>query len=831
MSFDFSELQPPSVVGGEVDPIRLFGALQIKDRSINDLWLGQGDALREWHDNRHKVDVAIVLNTGAGKTLVGLLAAQSLANETNGHVAYVCASLQLVQQTADKAESYGLCTTTYVGGHGYSNTNYQEGLGPCITTYQALFNGRTRRWADVEAVIFDDAHAATNIIRDQFTLTIAKEKYPAVHAAVVAAFSEHLRHSGSDLAFRHSVDSNDWQARWFVPPFVIRRHSGAIDNALLEANLQADNTQMFPWGYLADKLHVCACFMSPTEVWFTPPVVPVQTLPYFRSGVRRLYLSATLAAKDAFLRTFGKIPDHVVSPETPAGNCERMILFPSAASDATNEVTAAKAIIASAKALVLVPTHRDGSTWDDMVTDYPGNTDATQIDTFKKASPPTKLLLVARYDGVDLPGDTCRMMVMHNLPSGLGPLERYLWEMLGVFNILRSTVASRIVQSFGRISRGMSDHGVVILTGKRLIDWLMIPVNRRALPSFLRRQIEVGLTVSKNASTDQFADLAQQCIDQDDRWRGYYKLAMSGVDQVSPSSSDMALADAAKVEADFGYHLWNGDYERAAQVLHGGRDALFQVSKGIGAWYLLWAGYAHELFGAPDQAIRLYREARKAEKAIPIAPQAQAQRTPDDGPDSDQVREIASFMLDSGDVLTKFDVETAALDGASVAQVEEAIRCLGTYLGLDSSRPDNDVGTGPDVLWCLDGKTAWVLELKTEKKAQNNYSKSEIAQVGDHVRFVQAKKNVTKIVPVIVGPRLPADHRANPPADLLVMDVAAVVGLRKRVREALTTIAANRLPVLLNEEVARAYGNSGLLWSVLSEHLPGTPIKSIKAPL
>ena len=249
MNFDFSELRPPAVAGGEINPIKLFGALQIKDHSINDLWLGQGDALREWHNNRHKADIAIILNTGAGKTLVGLLAAQSLANETSGHVAYVCASLQLVQQTADKAKSYGLRTTTYIGGgRGFSNTNYQEGLNPCVTTYQALFNGRTNRWGDVEAVIFDDAHAATNIIRDQFTLTITKMKYPAVHSAVAVAFSEYLRSSGSDLAFRQALDSDDWQARWFVPPFVIRRHVGAINDALLKANLKADGTQMFPMG-------------------------------------------------------------------------------------------------------------------------------------------------------------------------------------------------------------------------------------------------------------------------------------------------------------------------------------------------------------------------------------------------------------------------------------------------------------------------------------------------------------------------------------------------------------------------------------------------------
>ena len=39
-----------------------------------------------------------------------------------------------------------------------------------MTTYQALFNGWSRfRSDDIAAVIFDDAHTADQILRDQFS--------------------------------------------------------------------------------------------------------------------------------------------------------------------------------------------------------------------------------------------------------------------------------------------------------------------------------------------------------------------------------------------------------------------------------------------------------------------------------------------------------------------------------------------------------------------------------------------------------------------------------------------------------------------------------------
>jgi len=52
----------------------------------------------------------------------------------------VCSSIQLIEQTAEKADGYGLDVTTYYRGS-YNNDLFSLGKAPCITTYQALFNG------------------------------------------------------------------------------------------------------------------------------------------------------------------------------------------------------------------------------------------------------------------------------------------------------------------------------------------------------------------------------------------------------------------------------------------------------------------------------------------------------------------------------------------------------------------------------------------------------------------------------------------------------------------------------------------------------------------
>jgi superfamily II DNA or RNA helicase len=66
---------------------------------------------------KKKSNIAVNLNTGAGKSIIGLLIAQSLINETIGPIIYCCATNDLVQQTAHEAErKLGLKFTTRIRG-------------------------------------------------------------------------------------------------------------------------------------------------------------------------------------------------------------------------------------------------------------------------------------------------------------------------------------------------------------------------------------------------------------------------------------------------------------------------------------------------------------------------------------------------------------------------------------------------------------------------------------------------------------------------------------------------------------------------------------------
>ena len=302
---DFTKLRPKSTENRLVDPIELFQNHKVSDPSINDLWLAQGDALREWHQHRDLQDIGIVLNTGAGKTLVGLLIAQSLVNEIRRHVLYACSSIQLVQQTAEKAHGYGLPATTYFKQE-FSNDDFHRLEAPCITTYQALFNGRSKFFGGaVGAIIFDDAHTAEHLLRDQFSLRIDRDNLGNLYSSIVGLFADYHRRVGKAASYTE-LETADSDQLFLVPPFELRRQYGEYVNLLSQGGLKDVTETKFAWAHLKDHLDVCAVVVDAKAVTVTPPVVPVRSLPYFRGDTRRVYLSATLAAEDGFARTFGK---------------------------------------------------------------------------------------------------------------------------------------------------------------------------------------------------------------------------------------------------------------------------------------------------------------------------------------------------------------------------------------------------------------------------------------------------------------------------------------------------------------------------------------------
>ena len=626
------------------------------------------------------------------------------------------------------------------------------------------------------------------------------------YSELVALFRNY--HGSTGLAASYDeMTAGASQRIFLVPPFEVYRHEAEITRILLDSGLEANINTKFAWEHVRDHQDVCCVLLTATAITFTPITVPVSALPYFQNGVRRVYLSATLSAPDAFARTFGRVPEKLVAPTTTAGECERLILIPSMMGDGSSDIEATKAVIKDRKALILVPTYSRSEQWQEIAAPPPKDAVTEHVNAFRDADPASseKLILAARYDGVDLPGDTCRQMVIDDLPMGSGPLERFQWEALNLSNSLRSTLASRIVQSFGRISRGMSDHGVVFLTGKRLVQWVIVPRNLAALPRFLQKQIQLGYQISETlSSVGDVSAATTACLERDESWLETYANFMKDAEAEDGGGDPDKLATLALSEAMFSEALWRRDFAEAAKALTKTLETAYEVSANTGAWHSLWLGYAVERAGDLDSARDLYKRAHAVQKNIPTWPfQTEGVSSAHVPQQILEIEKQIDYAPGSACHLPKtLNSDLALLNGSgSVPQTEEALRCLGQYLGFLSTRPEKEVGTGPDVLWRTEDGGALCMEAKTGKEKSSQYKKDDVGQLMDHVQWVKDNTDATTIVPAFVGPLVPASGSANPSPDVLVIELSQFEAIGQRLVSALSDASKDALPITLRSSL------------------------------
>ena len=400
---------------------------------------------------------------------------------------------------------------------------------------------------------------------------------------------------------------------------------------------------------------------------------------------------------------------------------------------------------------------------------------------------------------------------------GVGPLERFLWEYLDLSNTFRSTIASRIVQSFGRISRGMSDHGVVFITGRRLVDWLLTPRNVELLPPFLQKQIELGFAISdQSESLDDYSSVIEQSLSRDEDWLETYKGFMDEADYYEADEIKAELAfEIADSEANFARFMWLRDYANAAKSLSSTLEKAFNFSGSTGGWHSLWLGRAYQLMGDDTAAMEMFVRAHSVNRNIPPIPT----KIDNEGKGEYSVqtievsRQLALGADGSGILPKKLYTDFGLLNGlGSSGQVEEGLRALGQYLGLKATRPDKEFGTGPDVLWYSPGLPALCMEVKTKKKPDSLYKKDEVGQLNDHVQWVLDNTDAEEIIPIFVGPINPATETTNPPDSFLVTSLDEFKGLSEMLEAALLDIIANSLPLTLRNCIEDVFNERSLDW-------------------
>ena len=742
----------------------------------NDLWRGQARALSEWHEVRATNDVLVSLNTGAGKTIVGLLMAQSLVNEGLENVVYLCSTIDLVSQTSTEASRIGITHTTRISSS-YSNDLFETGKSFCITTYAALFNGHSsiRKRYFPGAIIFDDAHVAESLLRGAFTIRIDSRVQTDLFDEIAELFKPHFKELAVQARFRDSLSLGQ-QATAFVAPGGLYERSERLRMIFVKHKLSDHAELKYPFAWLEDKIDTCAALFTRCVFEIGPPFLPSLALDIFEQPLRRVYLSATLQSQTDFIRAFGRAPRATVRPVNDAGNGERLIVNGRRVKKGLGPDLVSK-LIEQRKVVVAVPDYGSAERWEAIATPPEPDVFSSELNKFRKAKKGA-FLLVSRVDGIDLPHDTCRIMIVDGLPSGMSLVERYQWEFLRMKNVHAVRVANRLAQLFGRINRGRNDYGAFLLEGADVNKWLENDRNLALLPPLLQKQLLVGREVHESgqiSSQEDVVSLINTVIARDKGWLDYYerevKLGELDKDQLARAdAAEPFLVEAALAEARYAAAMWSDDPALARREFEKTVDQTATHDTPLGGWHALWLGAAYEREGDREAALREYGIAMRRLGRSMTLPRA---NLPKKEINKEELSEFGKSLWDllSHSAGSKFEKELAKLqkpmdliDKGTPNQAETGMRVLGELLGFVATRPDNDEGIGPDVLWRDEtGVTLVAFELKTDKAEPGRYSKEDIGQGYNHLEWIGKTYSKFKSFGLVfVGPEGRASDKANP---------------------------------------------------------------------
>jgi hypothetical protein len=738
-----------------------------------------------------ETDVAVELPTGAGKTLVGLLLAEYRRLRTRESVAYLCPTVQLAHQASSKAAEYGLDVVTLTGRHtGWTasdRTAYISGSAVAVSTYSHVFNTHPKLVSGT--LVLDDAHAGENYVAKLWSVTARHDSplFAAVLAAVADGLprstAERLKTGDSTIAVLNDVH--------LVSPLVVSQQADLIRGALAVHASEPEDENYWSAQMLDVALEHALIYFSGREMLIRPLIPPTAHHAAFSSPSQRIYMSATLGSGGELERAFGVQRIRRLSPKTEShqqGLGRRFFVVPGASREpAEVDRFICDAIEKARRALVIAPSNGEldrfaGTCLPGGVPQLGPDDVATSFEPFV-VQDKAVLMLANRYDGIDLPDDACRLIVLSGLPAYAHLQERFFMDKLNARRVTSERIRARITQGAGRCTRNAQDYAAVILRDDRLVAFCAREDEIAAMHPEIQAELRFGLENS-GAGADLMEMLSLFLV-QDPAWLQVEKEIgeeAEDMERVQPPGTE-ALEVSAALEVQCWQALWRGDREEAAKFAQRAADQLGgdELSGYRTLWLYLAACWTRVVAEEEDDAEALRRadalqaDAESAARMLPWAPRLRATARPEVGAAYDERAVRSAELLRRWNLGgARFEREIKDLEeqlrGTSATPFELGLRTLGEMLGFEAERPDGNAQ--PDGAWRI-GDEIWILfEVKSEEKPTTPVSPRDVRQALSHSDWVAANfgwPEPRHTVTILVSPKTAVDPDAAVIAKNLAM--------------------------------------------------------------
>jgi hypothetical protein len=817
MPIDLSRLRSSSSSRKQTHPRELFRAQQKREPKKYEFPRDvQTQVWNAWHGRRTERDLVLKANTGSGKTIIGLFLLQSCLNEGVGPAVFFTPNRFLADQARREGEALGLSITDDPHDLGFI-----QGESILIVTAHKLFHGFSAFGVgtikqEIGSLVVDDAHACLSAIEEQFTLHISsnntfftaayKELYKALRDGLMQQSpSIDVEMKDGNITQAVEVPFWTWNDQLEVVRGLVHKLNSEIGKEQTTGKKEKDSDKdniRFVWPLIRDDLENCRCVLGEDGFEITARVLPVEVIPSFGAAKRRVFMSATFADDSVLVSQFDVNPtalERLVVPDTANDIGDRMILVPQALIKGLDEKSIKAFVKRKSKetsVVVIVPSKwRADKFWGD-VADRILNRDSLQdgVSKLRSSKAPKGLtVLVNQYDGVDLPDDACRILVLDGLPDVRRNVDRVDQATLLNSSLPRTEIAHRIEQGMGRATRSAEDFAAVLLMGSSLVEQLY---RRKATERFTdatRAQMqlseEVGGQIKDSGGTiDDVEAAIEKCLSRDSDW-----VRLSRDRLADLKYPDKVIADPIAVARRESFNVLRaGDAMTATATL---KTVVEVQADRIMKGYLLQEVAAIQHHYDRTEAQKTLKRAKSLNRGVlrPVEGVGYQKLKP---AEADQAAQAHAFLRSEygGDGNALVVGMNAMLDSlvfqpGTHDAFEDAVEKLGHHLGFTAQRPELEIGRGPDGLWNLGGVNFAVIEAKNGA-ITDRISKDYCEQLGGSVAwFHDNYPGVGTATPIILHPVRDAARDATAPRDARVVTSEKLEELKNAVRVLAVAIA------------------------------------------
>lgn len=818
---DFSKHLKKEVAAKAVDPVEIYNSLD-RAHDKGPLRPSQLVVLNRWHRQlRQRRDLVLKLHTGQGKTLVGLLMLQSHLHERGEPVLYVCPNNYLVEQTATQAKQFGFKYVTVGGGGEELPGAFEDGEAILICSVQKLFNGRTKFGllndsVRAGAIVLDDAHACINSIEQAFRIEIESDHIS--YKRILERFLPALRRQGAGTCAE--IEAGLSTAFLPVPYWEWADQMGTISDILVGSS--GISSVDFGWPLLKDMLHNCLCLISGAKLLIVPYQPPLDHFGTYFEANRRIFMSATIA-EDAFLIKGLEVDSEaVLDPLTDHSlkwSGEKMVLLPSLVDPSLDRSKMVEVFAKPYKGrgsglVALCPSFARTVDWQGYgATVATTDSLSSELEQLRLGAFDTTLVLANRYDGIDLPDDSCRTLILDSKPFAEDIFEKYISKCRGDSAIVHLQIARKIEQGMGRAVRGEKDYCIVILIGSDLVRAVRPRDRHKYFSRQTRKQVELGLKVSAltkqevedgAAPLEAIRSLCMKVMQRDGSWKAFYQQSMDEIEVGEDDNPSVVKILSAELQASKLAAL--GQYKKAAESIQNLLDSVKFGTEDRG-WYLQeMARYLHGQSKVESQDLQAVAYRTNRRLLAPIEPiKVEQLRLISE----DRVDNIRSWAMRQGShtelMLKLDDLLSSLVFGADSDAFEGAVNSLAEALGFAGQRPDDEWKEGPDNLWALTGGNYLLIECKNQVlESREEINKNETGQMNNAIAWFARNYRGAKATNLMIVPTRRVGRAAGFNAAVGIVTKKDLDRLTSNVRHFYREFAGRKLGELSAESIAKA---------------------------